>query len=285
MTEMTNDKPMPTWRNFAAWSAAGSVFCILAMWGGVSILDEDGIGAIFRSKEVVAKVSLAVISAMALVGFTSRKRPFDLRTFRNFLIANAVAIAACLVALWGFATLDRAGALGAIGASEWAAAATGSVLVFLAFFGTLATASAHTSVNIIDDEVAADTLRERARLILCGLAWMAGSGLLLVMLGLAGPGGVLSREAALAGAVVLSAVNIAAGIAAWRLSDELDRTLSNEAGNMAFYLIQVVGGGWAMLAHLRFVPAPAPLDWLTMFVVMMFAASFIAAGRRNLLKA
>jgi hypothetical protein len=37
------------------------------------------------------------------------------------------------------------------------------------------------------------------------------------------------------------------GIATWRLSDELTRTLSYETGNMAFYLILVLGGGWAML--------------------------------------
>ena len=44
-----------------------------------------------------------------------------------------------------------------------------------------------------------------------------------------------------------------------------------------------VGGGWAMLAHLGYVPAPAPLDWLTMLTLLMFAASFIALGRRKML--
>ena len=71
-------------------------------------------------------------------------------------------------------------------------------------------------------------LRDRGRLILCSLAWMAVSGLLLIMLGVAGPGGMLSPGAALAGALILSPVLIALGIAAWRLSDELARTLANE---------------------------------------------------------
>jgi len=73
------------------------------------------------------------------------------------------------------------------------------------------------------------------------------------------------------------------GIAARRLSDQLARALSRETGSIAFHLILAAGGGWAMLAHLGFVPAPAALDWLTMFVLLMFVAAFIAAGRRNLL--
>jgi hypothetical protein len=69
----------------------------------------------------------------------------------------------------------------------------------------------------------------------------------------------------------------------WRLSDELGRTLTYETGNMSFYLVLVLGGAWATLAHLGFLAAPAPLDWLTMFIVSMFVASFIVLGRRKLL--
>ena len=219
---------------------------------------------------------------MAVIGFTSRKRPLSLRTFRNFVIRNAVAIGALPARPLGLQRVGR-GALGAMGASEWAAAVTGSILVFFAFLGTLAMASAHTGADLIDDEVAADELRERGRLYLYSFVWMAACGLLLIGLSLAGPGGVLSPAAALAGALVLIAVLTVLGIATWRLSDELGRTLSHETGNMAFYLILVLGGGWAMLAHLGFVAAPAPLDWLTMFTVLLFAASFIVLGRRKLL--
>ena len=44
-----------------------------------------------------------------------------------------------------------------------------------------------------------------------------------------------------------------------------------------------MGGGWAVLAHLDFAEAPAPLDWVTMLTVLMFVASFIVLGRRKLL--
>lgn len=62
----------------------------------------------------------------------------------------------------------------------------------------------------------------------------------------------------------------------------MDRTLSHETGSLAFYLVLGLGGGWALLAHLGFAAAPAALDWLTLFIVLLFAASVIAVARRNL---
>lgn len=108
-------------------------------------------------------------------------------------------------------------------------------------------------------------------------------GLLLVALSLAGPGGVLPPLVSLAGALALIAVMVALGVATWRLSDELARTLTSEAGHVAFYLIVILGGAWAMLAHLGIAAAPAPLDWLTLFTVLMFAGSILAVARRKLL--
>jgi hypothetical protein len=287
MMAMAQSEPTPTWRNFAVWGAAGAIFYVVAVSGASLLVHEDGIGAMLRSilesKAAVAVLGLGLIFATAVAGFTSRKRPISLRALRNFVIRDAVAVIAFLLVLWGFSALAGAGALGAMGASEWAAAVTGSVLIIVASLGVLAVASAHTGADLIDDETAAEEMRERGRLILYSLAWMAACGLLLIVLGLSGPGGVLSQAAALAGALLLIAVLAGLGIAAWRLSDELGRTLSHETGNMAFYLILVLGGGWAMLAHLGFVAGPAPLDWLTLFTVLLFAASFIVLGRRKLL--
>ena len=276
---MANDMPMPTSRNFAAWSAVGAILYILVVWVATARLHQDVMAAIFRPTKVTAELGLCLILSMAVTGFTNRKRPIGRRTLRNFLIQNGVAIIAFLLVIWGFSALARTGAMGA---SAWAAAVTGATLVVLAILGTLAAASAHTSLDIIDDEVAAEELRERGRLFFYSFLWMAACGLLLIGLSLAGPGGLLSPPVALAGALVLIVVLVVLGIAARRLSDELARTLSRETGNIAFHLILAIGGGWAMLAHLGFVPAPAPLDWLTMFIVLMFVAAFIAVGRRKL---
>ncbi len=280
---MANDQSAPNWRNFAGWSAMGAAGYVFAVWGGISLLHKDGVGAVLRSSEAIGILGLCLIFSMALVGFSSRKRPISLRNLRNFVIRDAAAIITCLLIVGGFSALARAGALAAMGASAWVAAVTGSVLILVAVLGLLATASAHTGADLIDDEVAAEEMRERGRLHLYSFIWMAACGLFLIGLSLAGPGGVLPPTAALAGALVLISVLSGLGIAVWRLSDELGRTLSHEAGNMAFYLILVFGGGWAMLAHLGFVAAPSPLEWLTMFTVLMFVASFIAAGRRKLL--
>jgi hypothetical protein len=89
---------------------------------------------------------------------------------------------------------------------------------------------------------------------------------------------------ALVGVAVLLGIEIALTRMIWPLIDELSQTLSREAGNAAYYLIVLLGGGWAILAHLGFAPAPASLDWLTMFTVIVLAASMIAAGRRGLLR-
>ena len=170
-----------------------------------------------------------------------------------------------------------------MGVSEWVAAGLGLALIFFASLGSFFLANAHRGAGLIEDEEVAEELRERGRLYFCSYVWMAACGLLLIVLGLGGPGSVLSPAAALAGALVLIAILTVLGIAAWRLSDELARTLSHETGNMTFYLILVLGGGWAMLAHLGFVAGPAPIDWLTMFTALLFVASFIVLGRRKLL--
>lgn len=284
MMAMANDEPVPTWRNFAAWGAVGAIPYSVAVWGSASLLHQDIMIAVIQSSAAAGFVGLGLIVAMAAAGFTSRKRPITLRNFRNFAIRDAVVIAVFLLAVWGFSAASRAGALGAMGASERAAAAIGAFLVVIAVVGSLVTASAHTRVDVIDDEMAADDLRERGRLMICSFAWMVACGLLLIELGLAGPGGPLSPAAALAGALLLIAVLVILGIASWRLSDELARTLSHETGNMAYYLIILLGGGWAILAHLGFLAGPAPIDWLTLFTVLIFAAAIIAVGRRKLLK-
>ena len=279
---MANDTLMPTWRNFAAWSLVGAIFT-LAAWGGIMLLHGGRMSAALPSGKVAAILALTLILATLVTGFTGRKRPVSLRTFRNYLVLNLAAAALLLSAIGGFSALAGAGALGAMSASTWAAALTGLVLAAFALLGVLATAGARMGAGLIEDQAAAEDMRERWRLFLYSFLWMAVCGLLLIVLGLAGPGGVLPRAPALAGALLLIAILILLAIAARRLSDELVRTLSNETGNIAFHLILAVGGGWAMLAHLGFVAAPAPLDWLTLFIVLMFVASFIAAGRRNLL--
>jgi len=280
MNEMAHEKSVPAWRNFAAWSAVGATLYCLAVGAAIALVNQNAIGVIVRPSKATAELGLALILFMAVIGFGNRKRRVSFATFRNFLIQNAVGIVTLLFVMWGFGGLAR---MSAVSFSGWIAAVTGGTLVVLAILGSLATASTRTNLDLVDDEVAAEEMRERGQLFFCGFSWMAAYGLLLLELSLSGPGGLLSPMAAVAGALILILVLTLLGIATWRLSDELGRTLSRESGSIAFHLILVIGGGWAILAHLGFVAAPAPLGWLTLFTVLMFAASFIALGRRKLL--
>ena len=280
--EMANDKPTSKWRNFLVWGAVATGVNILLVWGVLSFRPEGALGAVFRSEEVAATVGLALIVSAAVVGFSNRNRPATLRTVGNFAIWSPLAGIVCLSLLWGFRALVGASALGAMDASEWVAATVGMALLFFALLGSVLAAIAHKGAFFMDAEIA-DDLRERGRSLFYSYIAMAAMGLALILLSLGGPGGALSPAAALAGALVLFIVVAVLSIAIWRLIDELGRTLSRETGNMAFYLIVLLGGGWAMLGHLGFVVGPAPLDWLTMFAVLMLVASFVAVGRRKLL--
>ena len=277
---MANDQPVPTWRNFWAWGTVGAVVCFLLMSAAITLLHQNPMGAIMRPTRVTAILGLALIFSAAVAGFSNRKRPVAFGTVRNFLILNAMGIIAFLLGLSGVRALALTRP---ISASEMFAAATGAILVVVGALGGLLTASVRSDLNLVEDEVAAEEMRERGQLFLCSFAWLFACGLLLIGLSLGGPGGLLSAAVAGSGALVLVAILTLLKIAAWRLQDELGRTLSHETGNMTFYLILVIGGGWALLAHLGFVAAPAPLDWLTLFTVLMFAAAVIVLGRRKLL--
>lgn len=276
---IATDKPLPTGRNFAAWSAVGTLIYIATL-GAVIALMGQNVMDLFKPGKAAALLGLGLclMLSVAVVGYTGRSRPLTPRAFGNFMIQNAVAILLFLLALWGFQSFG-----GAMGRWEKAAAGVGLGLIAIAFFGSLATASTRAGLSVIDDEDAAEDMRERGRLFFYSFLWIAFCGVLLIGLSLAGPGGMLSPQAALAGALVLVLVLTVLGIVTWRLSDELGRVLSHETGNMAFYLILVLGGGWAAFAHLGYAAAPAPIGWLTMFVVLLFVASFIVLGRRQLL--
>jgi hypothetical protein len=280
---MANDETTPMWRNFAAWSAVGAIFYSVVLWGATVLVHSDGMGAILRSKQLAAVLGLSLLFSTAAVGFTSRNRPLSLRTLRNFLIQNVAAIVACLLLFWGLQRVGPRRCSGRDGCLGLGRRGDGLVPGLLRVPRHLyrgersyGRRSHRRRGGRRGSARARAAVRVQLRLDGC-------LRLLLIGLSLAGPGGVLSPAAALAGALVLIAVLTALGIATWRLSDELGRTLSREAGNMALYLILLLGGGWAMLAHLGLVAAPAPLAWLTLFIVLLFVASVIAVGRRKLL--
>jgi hypothetical protein len=276
--DMANGNSATSWRNFAAWSAVGAFFYVLVVWIVSSLLSDDGTGAIFRSGEVVAMLGVGLLFSTVVVGATSWKRPINMRSIGSFMIWNVVAIVACLLVVW---SLD-AGGFGEVGGSEAAALAVGAVFLFIGVMMAVGLASPAFGARYLNVEDAGD-LREQRPVLWPSAGAMAAWGLMLVLLAVGGPAGSLSPSAALAGAGALLAISVVLTLVAWRVMDELMRGLSTEAGNMSYYLVALVGGGWAMLAHLGFVTAPAPLDWLTILTGLALPASFIVAGRRGLL--
>lgn len=197
--------------------------------------------------------------------------------------ALSIVVAFAIVALIKRFAFTGTLSLSAVGVSATIALGLGVVLLLFAILGLLRLAADHAPGRVRPpEETDADLELGRPRLY--SLIVIAAMGLTLVLLVLAGPGGALSPTITLVAVLVLLGIVTVLTFAMWPLLDELTRTMSRETGNAAFYLIVVIGGGWAILAHLDFVPAPTPLGWLTMFTLIMFAASFIAVGRRGLLQ-
>lgn len=277
---MATDNHAPKWRNFLIWSTLGAIVYAVPVLAILSFRSGNALGVIATPQAIVAKLVIVGLVSAVIVGLAMRHLPVSLRSVRNHVIASAAMIALALLALSGVRALLGTASLSL---SATIAVAVGVVLLLFAIFGLLIVAIAHARASLLSAEQVED-IRERGRATLYSFASMASMGLALAALGLSGPDAPLPPAVALAGAPALLAITAILSLALWPRMDELMRALSREAGNMGFYLIVILGGGWAMLAHLGVVAGPAPLDWLTLFTLIMFGASIITAGRRGLLR-
>lgn len=269
------------WRNFMSWAAVGGVFYVGALVIGSALRH----GAPFEGLVRVAgdpKIWLVLLGTMGLMGLAMRRIALGWSSLRNFVIWSAFAGVIATIAMAWVRPLAAVGRFGAMGVSEWTAAAMGLLLLYVTAAVSISLAASRRGLALLEPEKV-EMLRERGALFTTSWMAMAATGLLLVLLSLSGPGSVIPAAAALAGVAALVVLKIALSRKAWRMMDELDRTLARESGMMGLYGIMLLGGGWAMLAQLGFVRAPAALDWVTMMIVINFAASFVAVGRRKLL--
>jgi hypothetical protein len=277
---MATDKRTPKWRNALNWTVASFAVLFVYTLGASALIQEGPIGAMSDAGPAIAIIVTSVLAGSVLVGFSYRNRPFNRWNLGSFLVLTALTIAAFLLVRWALA--DKV-SLKALGPSVAVPLVFGFVLAIIAIMGLLFAAAAQARLGVLPPEQA-EMLREQGRVLPYSLLVIAAMGLTLVLLSLAGPDGIVTPGIALAGVAILLGIEIVLTFAIWPRIDELSQTLSRETGNAAYYLIVVLGGGWAILAHLGFVPAPAPLDWLTMLTVIALAASVIAAGRRGLLR-
>jgi hypothetical protein len=172
--------------------------------------------------------------------------------------------------------------VGGLGLSATLAALVGVLYCVIGFGIVIGTSSPGLGAKFLNVEDA-DELREQKKMLVWSGASMLLWGVSLLALALAAPDGPVPQAAALAVGGGGLVIGIALSVLVYRASDELMAAVNLEAGALSYGITSLVVGFWAMLGHLGYAAAPAPLDLLTLFYVLALVASFIAVGRRGML--
>ena len=175
------------------------------------------------------------------------------------------------------ATLGRTEEVQAGDASERLALLVGLAMIS---FGLIAAAFG-ACAGYLDDSEEADDLRRERRALLLGAGALVAAGSSLILVSLAGPGRLVPAGVGLFAALTLNVLAMVLVAVRLRGMDELNRAVARDSGHLAFGWFSLVGGTWAILAHLGFVAAPSPLDWLTMINGFSFVAGLVAASRKG----
>jgi hypothetical protein len=210
------------------------------------------------------------------------KTPATPRWVRKLLIPAALGGLIGFAAATGTMHFMDSPLIGGLGKSAAVAAVIGVMYAVIGLGVGLGAASPKAGARFLNVEDA-DELREQQKVLTLSGVAMVLWGASLVALALAAPGGPVPQAAALvvgAGGLLVGTV---LSVAVYRSCDELMRAINLEAGALSYGLVLMFGGGWAMLAHLGYAAAPAALDWLSLFYVLVLVASFIAVGRRGML--
>ncbi|WP_114520556.1 hypothetical protein [Altererythrobacter sp. ZODW24] len=172
--------------------------------------------------------------------------------------------------------------LGDIGTSGEIAALVGLIYIVCALgvgFGVVNPKVGAKFLNVED----AEELREQRQMLGYSSIGLIAMGAVLVILALAGPAMPIAPMTALIVVVALVILTLFATSRQLRHSDELMTNVGRDTSSLSFYLTVLIGGGWAMLAHLGFTTGPAMLDWMTMFAGLVLVATFWVCGRRGML--
>lgn len=204
------------------------------------------------------------------------------RWVRKLLIPALIGGVAGFAASAGMMEFIDSSAVGGLGVSATVAALVGMFYVVIGFGIAFGSASPQVGAKFLNVEDA-DELREQKKVLgLSGVAMLLW-GAALVALALAAPDGPVPQGVALAVGLAGLVIGTVLSIQVYRASDELMLAVNLEGGALSYGLVFAVVGGWAMLAHLGYTAAPAPLDLLSLFYVLVLVASFIAIGRRGML--
>lgn len=178
--------------------------------------------------------------------------------------------------------LVEAGLLGELDGSAMIALGIALIYVVTALavgVGAISPGFGSTFLNVED----ADELREMKQTLIASGIGMFTLGLALAALALGSPGGLVDPSDALIVAALLFIAGAITGFWSHQHSDELMREVGRETGTLSYYLCVSIIGGWAALAHVSVVSAPAMLDILSIFWVVALVAAFWVCGRRGML--
>lgn len=203
--------------------------------------------------------------------------------WRKFLTTLLIGGCAGFLAAFGFMQLADGDTLGKLDASREIAALVGIIYLLTGVAVGIGAVSPGVGARFLNVEDA-DELREQRKLLGLSALGMVALGGVLVILALAAPIGPIAREVALAAPIALIAFSAFTSARQARFTDELMKAVSRESSAFAFYLLFLVGGGWAVLAHLGYVAGPAMLDWVTLFASLMLVSTFWVCGRRGMLR-
>jgi hypothetical protein len=211
----------------------------------------------------------------------------DLATRRKkarWTVMPAFAALGAVVGYFG-ASLFKGGENAVLAAITWSqgtALALGALLLMCVVVIALGYAFPALGLRMAMFEDREEWQEQRAMMVLSGIG-CATWAILLVGMALAEPFGWTGSAAMLA---VLCALALAMVAASWRLLwvyDELWQGVNNETCTFAFYLTFLVGGAWSVAAHMRFAPAPSPLDWISILTAASIVGAVIATQRRGML--
>jgi hypothetical protein len=204
------------------------------------------------------------------------------RWVRKLLIPAMIGAVVGYAASAGLLHYIDSAAVDGLSVSATIAAMVGVLYAVIGLGIAIGAASPQLGARFLNVEDA-DELREQKKVLTLSGAAMLLWGVALLALALAAPDGPVPQAAALAVGGGGLVVGIALSVLIYRASDELMLAVNLEAAALSYGLLLLVVGLWAALAHLSYTAAPAPLDLLTLFYVLVLVASFIAVGRRGML--
>lgn len=201
---------------------------------------------------------------------------------KKLVVSLAIGAVGGFIVSFALMRTIQTGLLGELDLSRSLAAMAGALYLLCGAFVGAGLLNPKIGAKFLNVEDAVD-LQEQAPVLRDSVFGIAAFGLSLVLLAFAAPIGPVPEGVVAASIVILMGVTTFTSLRQIKAMDELSASVSRETAASAFYLMLGLGGGWSILAHLGYLAAPAPLDWLTLFAATLLAAAFWASGQRGLL--